>query len=71
MYQNFWQSWERKKGTTEMVKLVGDCAVISFYYFTAIMIIYSEKQRTKTKQMLQLKLEDTINFCQDAKVNLR
>ena len=49
------------KDATEMVKAVGDCNVISFYYLLQERS-YTVKKRNKTKQTVQFKLEDTIFF---------
>ena len=60
-----------EKYATEMVKAVGDYAVISFYYLLRVGEYTVLKQRNKTKQMVQFKLEDTMFFCQDTKGHLR
>ena len=54
---------------TEMVKAVGDCAVITFYYLMRVGE-YLVKKRNKPKQTVQFKLEDTMFFRQDAKGHL-
>ena len=59
------------KDATEMVKGVGDCAIIAFYYLLRLGGYTVKKQRNKTKQTVQFKLEDTMFFSQDAKGHLR
>ena len=54
-----------EKYATEMVKAVGDFAVISFYYLLRVREYTVKKQRNETNQTVQFKLEDTICFCQD------
>ena len=51
-----------EKDTTKMVKAVGDCTVIAFYYFMRVGEYTVEKQRNETKQTVQFKLEDTVFF---------
>ena len=58
------------KDATQMVKAVGHCAVILFYYLLQVGE-YAVKKRNKTNQTVQFKLEDTMFFRQDAKGNLR
>ena len=53
-----------------MIKAVGDCAVIAFYYLLWVGE-YTAKKKEKTKQTVQFKLEDTMLFRQDDKGNLR
>ena len=59
------------KDATEMVKAVGYCAIITFYYLLRLGEYTVKKQINETKQTVQFKLEDTIFFCQDAKGHLR
>ena len=59
-----------EKYTTEMVKAVGDCAVIVFYYLLRLGEYTVEKQRNETKQTVHFKLEDTMFSRQDAKGNV-
>ena len=54
-----------------MVKAVGDCAVITFYYLLWVGEYTVKKQRNETNQAVQFKLEDTMFFRQDAKGHLR
>ena len=54
-----------------MVKAVGDCAVIAFYYLLQVGEYTVKKQRNEAKQTVQFKLEDTMFFCQDAKGHLQ
>ena len=54
-----------------MVKAVGDCAIIAFYYLLQVEEYTVKKQRNETKKTVQFKLEDTMFFCQDARGNLR
>ena len=60
-----------EKCATEMVKAVGDCAIIAFYYLLRVVEYTVKKQRNETKQTVQFKLENTMFFRQDAKRNLR
>ena len=60
-----------EKDATEMVKSVGDCAIIAFYYLLRVGEYTVKQQRNETKQTVQFKLEDAMFFCQDAKRNLR
>ena len=53
------------KDATEVVKAVGDCAVIVFYYLLQLGKYPVEKQRNKTKQTVQFKLEVTLFFYLD------
>ena len=46
------------KYATEVVKAVGDCAVITFYYLLRVGEYTVKGQRNETKKMVQLKLED-------------
>ena len=69
MYQNFLEDLGMEKDATEMVKAVGDCAVIAFYYLLQVGEYTVKKQRNETKQTVQFKLEDTMFFCRDAKGN--
>ena len=59
-----------EKDPTEMVKVVGDCAVITFYYLLRVGEYTAEKQRNETKQTVHFKLEYTMFFRQVAKVHL-
>ena len=59
-----------KKYSTEMVKAVGDCAIIAFYYLLQVGEC-TEKKRNETKQTVHFKLEDTMFFRQHAKRYLR
>ena len=59
------------KDSTEVVKAVGDCAVIEFYYLLRVGEYTVKGQRNKTKQTVQFKLEDAIVFRRDAKGRLR
>ena len=59
-----------EKDATEMVKAVGDCAIISFYYLLRVEEYTVKKQRNETDQTVQFKLEDTIFFHQDSKGHL-
>ena len=59
------------KDSTEMLKAVGDCAVITFYYLLQVGEYTVKNQRKKTKQRVQFKLEDTMFFRQDSKGHLR
>ena len=49
------------KDATEMVKAVGDCTVIAFYYFMWEGK-YTMEKINETKQTVQFKLEDTMFF---------
>ena len=60
-----------EKYATEMVKAVGDCTIIAFYYLMRVGEYTVKKQINETKQMVQFKLEDTTFFRQDAKRHLR
>ena len=60
-----------EKDSTEMVKAVGDCEIIAFYYLLQVGEYTVKKQINETKQTVQFKLEDTMFFCQDAKGHLR
>ena len=60
-----------KKYATEMVKAVGDCVVIAFYYLLPVGEYTAKKQINETTQMVRFKSEDTMFFCQDAKGHLR
>ena len=53
-----------------MVKAVGYCAVMSFYYLLRVEEYTVKKQRYETKEIVQFKLEDTMFFRQDAKWHL-
>ena len=53
-----------------MVKAVGYCAVISFYYLLRVEEYTVKKQRYETKEIVQFKLEDTMFFRQDDKGHL-
>ena len=55
------------KDTTEMVKAVGDWAVIAFYFLLRVREYKVKRQINETNQTVQFKLEDTMFFCQDAK----
>ena len=57
------------KDSTEVIKLVGDCAVIAFYYFLQVGE-YTVGGNKQYKTMVQFKLEDTMVFCQDDQENL-
>ena len=59
-----------EKDATEMLKAVGDCAIISFYYLLQVEEYTVKKQRNETEQTVQFKLEDTIFFHQDSKGHL-
>ena len=48
------------KYATEVVKAVGDCAVIAFYYLLRVGEYTVKEQRNETKKMVQFKLEDAI-----------
>ena len=48
-----------EKYSTEMVQAVGDSAVIVYYYLLQVGEYTMKKQRNETKQMVQLKLEDS------------
>ena len=50
------------KDATEVVKAVGDCAIIVFYYLLRVGEYTVKKQINKTKQTVQFKLEDTAFF---------
>ena len=56
-----------EKNATEMVKAVGDCAIIAFYYLIRVAEYTVKKHRNETNQTVQFKFEDTMFFCQDAK----
>ena len=45
-----------------MVKAVGDCAVIVFYYLLRVGEYTVKKQINETNQTVQFKLEDTITI---------
>ena len=60
-----------EKDATEMVKKVGDCAVITFYYLLRVGEYAVKKQRNKKNQTVQFKFEGAIIFRQDAKGHLR
>ena len=60
-----------EKDSTEMLKAVGDCAVIAFYYLQRVGEYTAKKKINQAKQTVQLNLEDTMFFHQDSKGNLR
>ena len=49
-----------EKYATEMIQAVGDCAITAFYYLLQVLENIVKKKRNKTKQTVQLKLEDTM-----------
>ena len=49
--------------STKMVKAVGDCAVIEFYYLLRVGEYTVKKKGNETKQTVQFKLESTMFFC--------
>ena len=51
-----------EKDATEMVKAVGYCAVIGFYYLLQVGEYTVKNQKKQTKQTVQFKLEDTMFF---------
>ena len=59
------------KYATEMVKAVGNCAVIAFYYLLRVGEYTVKKQRNETKQTVQFRLEYSMFFRQDDKGHLR
>ena len=54
------------KYATEMVKEVGDCKIIAFYYLLRVGEYTVKKQRNETNQTVHFKLEDYMFFLQDA-----
>ena len=59
------------KDATEVVKVVGDCAVIAFYYLLRVEEYTMKGQRNETNQTVQLKLEYAMLFRRYAKGRLR
>ena len=59
------------KDSNEVVKAVGGCAAITFYYFLRVGGYTVKIQRNKIKQTMQFKLENAMFFRQDSKDRLR
>ena len=57
-----------EKDVTKMLKSVGNCAIITFYYLLRVGEYTVKKHRNEKKQMVQFKLEDT-NLLGDEAVN--
>ena len=52
----------KAKDSTEVVKAVGDCAVIEFYYLLRVGDYTVKGHRNETKQKVQFKLEYAMFF---------
>ena len=48
------------KDATEVVKAVGDCTIIEFYYLLQVGEYTVKGQSNETKQTVKFKMEDTI-----------
>ena len=51
-----------EQDTTEVVKAVGDCAIITFYYLLQVGEYKVKKQINETNQTVRFKLEDIMFF---------
>ena len=58
------------KDATEVVKAVGDCTIIEFYYLLQVGEYTVKEKRNNMKHTVQFKLEDEMFFCRYAKGSL-